>query len=246
MPVPKTSMMSKLRLFMGVFWLLTSLVMIWGYYNWSYITDDWQLVTQLMYRSGVVLSGFVGVTLIISSWANIRRGFVTPQIGNNRLIIPIEGIVYLGIMMVMLVGSLLTRQNTLLLVFAMLAGAFVVNGWQTFGMLQSAKLFRTTPKRAMAGDLFSVELTVVNRHPLLTSWMISVEDTIQSSSEVLNATILFARIANRSSQEGHYQLRLAHRGRYQFGPIVVSSRFPLGLVERSRMFSMTAEVLVYP
>lgn len=41
-------------------------------------------------------------------------------------------------------------------------------------------------------------------------------------------------------------MRLMHRGRYRLGPISVSSRFPLGLVERSRIFPVKGEVLIYP
>lgn len=49
-----------------------------------------------------------------------------------RVYIPREGIGYLLIMAVLFVGSSLTQSNMLLLVFAAMAGPFVVNGWLTW------------------------------------------------------------------------------------------------------------------
>jgi uncharacterized protein (DUF58 family) len=98
----------------------------------------------------------------------------------------------------------------------------------------------------MAGELFGVELSLSNRHPLLSMWMMAVRDEVAHARETLLADVLFARVGPRTTQNGHYQLRLAQRGRYRLGPLLVSSRFPLGLVERSRLFAMPGEILVYP
>jgi uncharacterized protein (DUF58 family) len=141
---------------------------------------------------------------------------------------------------------MLTKQNTLLLVFAFMAGPFVINGWMTFGMLQAARIQRNAPKRAMEGELFSVELALLNSRPLFAIWMMSVRDEIEHQRDSLEATVLFSRVSPRSSQSGQYQLRLAHRGRYRLGPLRIASRFPLGLVERSRVFTAAGEILVYP
>jgi uncharacterized protein (DUF58 family) len=141
---------------------------------------------------------------------------------------------------------MLTKSNMLLLVFALMAGPFVINGWMTFGMLQATRVARLAPPRAMAGELFSVELTLSNTRPLMSIWIMSVRDTISHVHEELNATVLFARVPPRASQSGHYQLQLMRRGRYVLGPLLTFSRFPLGLVERSRLFADSAEILVYP
>jgi uncharacterized protein (DUF58 family) len=98
----------------------------------------------------------------------------------------------------------------------------------------------------MQGDLFSVELTLSNARPLFAIWMMSVRDEIEHPREMLDATVLFSRVSPRTTQSGQYQLRLAHRGRYRLGPLRSSSRFPLGLVERSRVFSIKGEILIYP
>ena len=57
---------------------------------------------------------------------------------------------------------------------------------------------------------------------------------------------MFVRVPARSSRLGQYEICLMQRGRYQFGPIRVSSRFPLGLSERGLEFTGEDELLVLP
>lgn len=216
------------------------------YYCFPSWTNSLSVLGRVLFRSVVVLFGMVGLAQIASAWSPTRGTIATPGFGTHRMVVPVEGLVYLTIMFALFTGAMLTKSNMLLLVFALMAGPFVINGWMTFGMLQSAKVSRTAPPRAMVGELFSIELTLSNSRPLLSIWIMSVRDSIHHTFEDLTATVLFARVPPRSSQAGHYQLRLMRRGRYQLGPLLTYSRFPLGLVERSRLFSNFGEILVYP
>lgn len=222
--------------------LLTSL-----YFGFPRIASRWSIPAHMLFRAIVVAIGLAGVAKMLST--AIPRHTQLPKwlrLTQHWMSIPLEGWIYLGIMFVLFTGAMLTRQNTLLLVFAFMAGPFVINGWMTFGMLQAARVGRSAPKRAMQGELFSVELTLSDARPLFAIWMMSVRDEIDHPRESLEATVLFSRVSPRSTQSGQYQLRLAHRGRYRLGPLRSSSRFPLGLVERSRVFSVSGEILVYP
>ena len=210
------------------------------------LTANWSVIGDIGFRTFVVFLGTVGLSQIAAALSSTRGSLAMPRFAGHRSVIPPEGLVYLAIMFVLFIGAMLTKQNTLLLVFAMMVGPFVVNGSLAFGMLRATRIVRSAPRRAMAGELFGVELNLSNRHPLLSLWMMSVRDEIAHDRESLSAEVLFARVGPRAAQTGHYQLRLAHRGRYRLGPLLVSSRFPLGLVERSRLFAMPSDVLVYP
>jgi uncharacterized protein (DUF58 family) len=214
-----------------------------GIPKWS---SDLSAFGHFVVRSVITAFGITGLVQTASAWSHIRGTFATPGFGKHRMVVPVEGIVYLTIMFALFTGAMLTKSNMLLLVFALMAGPFIINGWMTFGMLQATRVMRTAPARAMVGELFAVELTLSNTRPLMSIWIMSVRDTIVHVREELTATVLFARVAPRSSQAGHYQLRLMRRGRFQLGPLLTFSRFPLGLVERSRLFSDSAEILVYP
>ncbi len=230
----------------GVSALALASVMTVAYLRWPNLSQNWSVSESIGFRTLVVFIGTVGLAQIAAALSFTRGALATPRFGSHRSVFPAEGIVYLLIMGVLFTGAMLTRQNTLLLVFTMMVGPFVVNGSLAFGMLRAARIARSVPRRAMAGELFGVELALSNRHPLLSMRMMSVRDEITHDLETLSAEVLFARVGPRAEQVGHYQLRLAQRGRYQLGPLLVSSRFPLGLVERSRLFAITGEVLVYP
>jgi len=234
------------RWFVGVPALALAISLTVAYFRLPNLTANWSLTEVIGFRTFVVFVGTVGLAQIAAALSSTRGTVATPQFGSHRMVVPTEGIVYLAIMFVLFTGAMLTKQNTLLLVFAMMVGPFVVNGSLAFGMLRATQVVRSAPRRAMAGELFGVELSLSNRHPLLSMWMMSVRDEIAHARETLSADVLFARVGPRATQTGHYQLRLARRGRYRLGPLLVSSRFPLGLVERNRLFALPGEILVYP
>ena len=58
--------------------------------------------------------------------------------------------------------------------------------------------------------------------------------------------MLFTRVPPRSSRTGSYQARLANRGLYDLGPMQISSRFPLGLMERVIEVGDVERLVVFP
>lgn len=241
-----SAQVSRKSAFAGMIPIVFALLLTAVYFRVPRLTAKWPMPWHIFFRGLVVLIGTSGVIRMLRTLS--KSGFKLPvlMISQHRMFIPVEGRVYLGIIIVLFTGAMLTKQNPLLLVFAQMAGPFVINGWMTFGMLQAARVQRELPRRAMQGELFPVEIQLRNSRPLFAIWMMSVTDQIAHAGESLRATVLFSRVSPRSSQGGQYQIRLAHPGRYRFGPITCASRFPLGLVERSRIFSIAGEILIYP
>lgn len=168
------------------------------------------------------------------------------QFGLHRVSLPRTGQFYLVIMILIFSGSLLGRSNMLMLVFSMMAGPFVINGWITYSMLKRLAVERAAPTRVMAGEAMTVELALVNRKRLMSCWLMSVRDRIENDQEQLEPSLLFARVPAGDRQSGHYQVRLNRRGRYRLGPARITARFPLGIVERGLLMSLPGEILVYP
>ncbi len=159
---------------------------------------------------------------------------------------PAEAAVFLGIMIVLFLGALLGKANMLVLVFGLLAGPFVLNGSITLTMLRKTRCHRVVPERASAGDVFSVDLTLYNGKRWFASWMMEVHDSLRSAREHLQPAILFTRVPPKSQRTGSYQLRLAYRGLYELGPLQVSSRFPMGMMERVVDVGDVQQLIVYP
>lgn len=232
--------------FVGILPIVFALLLTAIYFRVPQISAKWSVPGHVFFRGLVVLIGVSGAIRVLGTLSSYRPRVPWLRLTQHRMSIPLEGWIYLGIIIVLFTGAMLTKQNTLLLVFALMAGPFVINGWMTFGMLQSARVQRETPRRAMQGELFSVELQLRNTRPLFAIWMMTVQDEIVHGTESFAATVLFSRVSPRTSQAGQYQLRLAQRGRYRFGPLTCASRFPLGLVERRRIYSVRDEILIYP
>lgn len=180
--------------------------------------------------------------LIANWWPSLgRRG-----IARHRAGWPVEGRVYLLITGVVFVGALLGQSNPLLLVFAMLAGPYIINAWISFLSLKGVTVVRTAPRRVMAGEPTSVEVRLGNSKRWFSAWGVILRDTISDLSERLEAEVLVPRVPPRGERRANYRLRLMHRGRYQLGPLRINTRFPLGLVERGLTVAGTDTILVYP
>jgi uncharacterized protein (DUF58 family) len=168
----------------------------------------------------------------------------------SRMLLPREGIVYLGMMLIVAVGALTGGSpdtgNILLLVFGMMAGPFVVNGWVVDAMLARVTVFRQHPLTTQAGAFFGVDVTLRNDKPLLSSRLIEVRDVVQGRDLRVEPTVTFVRVGPREERFGRYELCINRRGLYRFGPMRISSRFPLGIGERGHVVEGESELIVHP
>ncbi|MCH8828049.1 MAG: DUF58 domain-containing protein [Planctomycetes bacterium] len=213
--------------------------------------------TQLAYsvfsrttsRMIVILGVGAGLLLVLGGIREIIRTILPSghkDKPRRRVALPLQGGVYLVVMFVMFVAALTGRSNMLLLVFSLMAGPFVANGWMTLTTLKRIRVRREVPERMMAGDRITVQLVIENDKRRLSSWLMDVADRIRGQGEELTTGVMFTRVPPRGQCRGRYELRLMQRGRYIFGPISASTRFPLGFVERGLDFPQTDEILVYP
>ncbi len=221
-------------------------LMATGYYFIPAIPEAWSVSGRLFFWCVLAALTVAAITQLIFRLLPEKARDRFKSLAQHRLVIPKEGLVYLVIMIVLFVGSLLGHTNMLMLVFAMMAGPFVINGWLAYHMLSSCQVHRNLPARAMSGELFSVELTLENTRPWLSLWMMELRDLASHPAESLMPSLLFSCVPGNSRRIGHYQMRLRRRGIYRFGPLTASSRFPLGLIERRRIFAKYGEIRVYP
>ena len=161
------------------------------------------------------------------------------------------GAISLCIAIVFLMGAFVGPSNMLMLMFAIIAGPFIMNGWYAFRMIRRLSIVRNLPPQVIAGEAVTVTVTLSNRKTRMSTWLMGVADSItrisgERAGERLVAETLFQRVPPQGQRDASYRLRLMQRGRYAFGPIRVRSRFPLGLVERSRFFSAPGELIVGP
>ena len=195
---------------------------------------------MVLVSAGIVAAGVGGWS--VSSGLRPRQAHGPKR----RVLVLRQGVGYLVIMAVLFVGALLGRSNTLMLVFALMAGPFVLNGSITYSMLRRNTISRHAPRNVIAGEPCSVELRLSNRKWLMSTWLMTVRDVVQNETESLSAGVLFARVPPRQSRAATYQLRLMQRGKYRLGPVSLTTRFPLGLVERGLTHDDFTDIIVFP
>ncbi len=133
----------------------------------------------------------------------------------------------------------------------MMVGPFLFN-WRFVQLsLRNVALLRSLPQRICAGDELTVAVTAENRRSRLTSWTIMVEDRLlrvgdPEHDRACSVRLILPRVAAGQTCSGQYRTLLTRRGRYWFGPMQMSTRFPLGLVRSSIVVDREASLLVYP
>lgn len=203
-------------------------------------------------RGAVSLFIYLGMGSLLTIWGGwLFFSELMPNLGRNRprrvrVTMPVEAMVYVVLLVAMFLGALLGRSNLVMLVFSLLAGPFIINGSITLTMLRRIYARRRVPDHAVAGEWFSVDLLLDNRKRWLSSWMLIVQDSLRHATTQLQATVIFTRLPPHSTQTGTYTVCLQQRGRYRIGPLVVASRYPLGLMERAVILEEESELIVYP
>jgi uncharacterized protein (DUF58 family) len=200
----------------------------------------------LLLGLGALLVLWGGRRIAAIVWALALR-IVSPWgTTHYRLHFQREAYLYTLMLLVTGVGALLGGSNLLLLVFALMAGPFIVGGQVTLLVLRRLQVTRILPEFAVVGQGFPVRVRLTNRKPLLSAWMIVAADTVANFREVVRPAVLFTRVPPWGTRETMYVVRPSRRGRYRFGPLRVTCGFPLGLVARSFELGATQELIVYP
>lgn len=160
--------------------------------------------------------------------------------------LPKEGIIFLVMMFAFFIGAMMGQSNLLLLIFSMMAGAFVVNGSVGYNMLRKIQITRKIPNHVMVGCPVSIAITLRNNKRLFPSFLMGIKDTIRNRTELINGNVLFLHVPQNDERTTQYQLCPMRRGKYLFGPAQIFTRFPLGFVERGLLVDSPQEMVVYP
>jgi uncharacterized protein (DUF58 family) len=167
-----------------------------------------------------------------------------------------EGWYYVVVMAFMLGGALMRQINLLMILFGMMAGPLVFNAWYVTRMLYVVRVKRRLPDVVAAGDPLVVELEAECTRKRSSVMALVVEDRAErvaasgspADEPAVPTAVLFTHIPGGESRRATYRGTLNRRGRYRFGPLKVSTRFPLGLVSRSATMNEETpqELIVVP
>ena len=166
-----------------------------------------------------------------------------------------EGVYYLLVLAFIVGGATARDLNLLFILAGMMVGPLLFNWRFVAQSLRQLSISRHLPSQLFAGRPFRVEICGQNQRFRLGSWMIVVDDCVQpefSDGEERkrqarpNASVVMAHVAAGGAAAAAYQVTLPRRGRYRFGPLWVSTRFPMGLVKATTKLELFHRVIVWP
>ena len=159
---------------------------------------------------------------------------------------------YYAFLVVGIFLAAMVRQVNLLLLLSGLIAAPLFLSWQMARRnIRRLSIRRRVPSRVCAGDLMVVDLELEVSSRRGKAWMVSVLDRIQrdgssSDSVAESVRVFFPYVDGTGARALAYRGRIARRGCYTLGPIVLATRFPLGLFEARRQVDLHDQIIVCP
>lgn len=162
-----------------------------------------------------------------------------------------EGWHMLFILVFVLIGAVLRNVNLLVLLASLIAGMFVIQWRICRRSLLYLAVQRKLPNTLYAGQPFDASLQIENKSQLLPTWLICVEERLERiepypARDAVGTTVVVPWIPANTATSSGYQCKLLHRGRYQLGPLRISTAFPFGLMRGWFTQPYTDEILVRP
>jgi uncharacterized protein (DUF58 family) len=165
-----------------------------------------------------------------------------------------EGWYYLALLTFVLGGAVLRSGNLLLILGGLMVGPLIFNWRLVIAGLTGLVVSRRLPPQIIAGEPLTIELSVENTRWWFSTWLLRIDDRLERFTENRGssrgkptiAEALVPHVPASGIAVGTYRLTLYRRGTYRFGPLRLSTRFPLGLVRGQVTLPAKAELIVAP
>ncbi|MEN8149497.1 MAG: DUF58 domain-containing protein [Planctomycetota bacterium] len=150
------------------------------------------------------------------------------------------GLVALGFL------STATDRNFVLLVLGLLVGVLVVSVIFAGRNLAGIEFRRRLPRAVIAGETFSVHLTLRNRRRFTPIRSVLARDALQSSLTGAESRCFAPTIPAGGRVTFVYNARIRRRGAYNITNALLVTRFPFRLFEKRSLATHPSRIVVYP
>ena len=155
-----------------------------------------------------------------------------------------EGKVFLLVTFGVGIAAVNTGNNLLFLVLGFLLALTILSGVMSELVLRFVRVERRLPERAFAGQVALIELVLRNGKSRLESYSLEVEDLVTGTPT--ERRCYFLKVAPGGEQVAAYRRTPARRGVLRLDGFRVATRYPFGIIEKSRSWDAPGELLVYP
>jgi len=161
-----------------------------------------------------------------------------------------EGVVYLAAIAVIALAALNTGNNLLFIVLSCMIAAIAVSGACSRIVLQGLELELTLPEHVFAGRPIGARLRLKNRKRWFPTFSVTISGRVSAARgafpAVLSQDVYLPYLPRRSSVREEVRLTFPRRGRYLQDTLRISTRFPFGLLRKTRSITCSQEVLALP
>lgn len=149
--------------------------------------------------------------------------------------------------------ALVREVNLLVFITGLLLVPLLINSYFARSTLWRVTARRRFPEGVCAGESTVIEFDVEQPQKVSASWTLMLKDHFQLVEPASLARLdqpvsisTLARAKDRQTVKGAYRITPSRRGKYRFGPLEASTRYPLGFVESRVKFTEAEEWRVLP
>jgi uncharacterized protein (DUF58 family) len=176
-------------------------------------------------------------------------------LGRRVVTICREGVYYVFVLAFIVGGATLRDINLLFVLAGIMVGPLLFNWRFVVLSVRELSVQRRLPSQIYAGQPFHVDVIGHNHRRSLGSWMLAFNDSVRRAGAsrrgrkqgaTTETNVVLPYVAPGETGKATYELMLPRRGRYQFGPLYVSTRFPMGLVRASAKSRRYEQIVAWP
>ncbi len=134
--------------------------------------------------------------------------------------------------------------NLFFLSFGMMACLLVASALLSTVALSGLRVHRIPPPMVHAGTPYLMGISLANAKRRLPSFSVEVEDLVDGRP--IEKRCYFLKLPAGRAQETSYRHVLPRRGRHRLSGFRLATKFPFGLILRSREVAAPLDIVVYP
>ncbi|MGB9405170.1 MAG: DUF58 domain-containing protein [Candidatus Acidiferrales bacterium] len=159
-----------------------------------------------------------------------------------------EGIVYLGVILILVLAAVNTGNNLLFLILACLLAGILISGVLSRAVLSGIEFKLELPEHIFAEQPLLSTIELRNEKEIWPSLSLRVvgEGSEKGPAQILARPVYFPYISRKSAVRQTVQLVFPKRGVYRQDAFGLRTKFPFGLFEKTRRVDSPIELVVYP
>lgn len=159
-----------------------------------------------------------------------------------------EGWCFVVVLALVTVRASMKDINLMLAFAGMMVGVLYFNWFALRMMYRRLTIRRRMPESISAGDTVTIELEADCPH---RATAVEIEDSFQLAGSTrredqARGVAIFPQVVRGQTARAEYRVRFGRRGKYEFGLIRATSRYPFRLIARTVGYRRPQELIVLP